>query len=167
MEYLSEPFDITESVFVEAGRYHWTRYRLEFQTASKRRLTTKFTWWFGTFYNGQMDQYQAQVTWRPSHHLNLSLEGERDLGSLPSGNVDIQLARARLNLFLSPNLQLLSFIQYDNLTKSIGMNTRLRYTYRSLLDIFIVYNRDWLETQGVFQPQVNQFFIKVQYSWRS
>lgn len=167
MEDLSEPFNITEDVYVEAGKYHWTRYRLEFQSASKRRLTTKLTWWFGTFYNGHMNQYQAELTWRPSHHLNLALEGERDLGSLPSGDVDIQLARARMNLFITSNLQILSFIQYDNLTKSLGMNTRLRYTYRSLLDIFIVYNRNWLQTEGIFRPQLNQFFIKIQYAWRS
>jgi hypothetical protein len=113
-----------------------------------------------------MDQYQAEISWRPSHHLNLALEGERDKGNLSSGDVDIQLARARINLFLSPNLQILGFLQYDNLTKSLGMNTRLRYTYRSLLDIFIVYNRNWLETHNTFRPQMNQFFVKIQYAWR-
>lgn len=167
MERLPESFEIAPDVYVSAGKYNWWRYRLELQSASKRRVTTKVSWWFGTFYDGRMDQYQAEISWKPSHHLNLALEGERDKGSLPSGNVDIQLARARINLFLSPNLQIISYLQYDNLTKSLGMNTRLRYTYRSLLDIFIVYNRSWLEIYNTFRPQLNQFFVKIQYAWRS
>jgi len=166
MERLPESFEIAPDVNVSAGKYNWWRYRLEFQSASKRRVTTKLSWWFGTFYDGKMDQYQAEISWRPSHHLNLALEGERDKGSLPSGYVDIQLARARINFFLSPNFQMLSFLQYDNLTKSLGMNIRLRYTYRSLLDIFIVYNRSWLDINNIFQPQLNQFFVKIQYAWR-
>jgi len=166
MERLQESFEIAPDVNVSAGKYNWWRYRLEFQSASKRSVTTKLSWWFGTFYDGKMDQYQAEISWRPSHHLNLALEGERDKGSLPSGYVDIQLARARINFFLSPNFQMLSFLQYDNLTKSLGMNIRLRYTYRSLLDIFIVYNRSWLDINNIFQPQLNQFFVKIQYAWR-
>jgi hypothetical protein len=48
----------------------------------------------------------------------------------------------------------------------LGLNTRLRFTYRSLLDIFLVYNRNWLDTQGRFLSELNQLFVKVQYSWR-
>jgi len=166
MERLPDSFELSPGVSVEAGKYHWIRYRLEYSSASKRRVTTKLTWWFGPFYNGHMNQCQAQIAWRPSHRINLALEGEWNFGRVPAGDVDIQLARTRLNLFFSPDFQILSFFQYDNLTRSLGMNTRLRWTYRSILDIFLVYNRNWLDTQGTLLPQLNQFFIKIQYSWR-
>ena len=166
MEVIPESFNITPEVFVSSGEYKWTRYRIEFETADKRKLKTKFTWWFGNFYNGHMDQYQTTFAWRPSHFLNISFEGEKNSGKLPSGSFDIKLARARVNIFLSPNFQLLSFFQYDNLTKSLGMNTRLRWTYRSLLDVFIVYNRNWIDTDRGLTPELNQFMIKIQYSWR-
>ncbi|MFC2164083.1 carbohydrate binding family 9 domain-containing protein [Acidobacteriota bacterium] len=167
MERIPEEFEITPEVTVKPGKYDWWRYRLEFHSASKRRITTKLTWWFGTFYDGHMDQIQAELGWKPSHHVNISLEGEWNKGRLSGGDVDIQLGQVRLDLFLTPNLQFLSFIQYDNLTQSVGLNTRLRYTYRSLLDIFIVYNRNWLETHGTLIPELNQFIIKIQYSWRN
>lgn len=166
MERLPEAFEISPGVNVYAGTYHWTRYRLEFQTASKRAVTTQFTWWFGRFYDGHMNQYQAQITWRPSHKMNIALEGEIDRGKLPSGLSDIKLIRSRFDVYFTPNFQILSYLQYDNLTQSLGMNTRLRWTYRSLLDVFIVYNRNWIETSGHFYGDLNQFFIKIQYSWR-
>lgn len=167
MERIPEEFEITPEVTVKPGKYEWWRYRLEFKSASKRRITTEFTWWFGTFYDGHMDQIQAELGWKPSHHVNISLGGEWNKGRLSGGDVDIQLGQVRFDLFITPNLQILTFLQYDNLTQSLGLNTRLRYTYRSLLDIFIVYNRNWLETRGTLIPELNQFIIKIQYSWRS
>ncbi|MCP2519145.1 carbohydrate binding family 9 domain-containing protein [Candidatus Aminicenantes bacterium AC-335-K20] len=166
MEVIPESFNISPDVFVSPGEYKWTRYRIEFETADKRKFKTKFTWWFGGFYNGHMNQYQATLAWRPSHYFNISFEGEKNSGELPSGLFDINLARARINVFISPNFQVLSFFQYDNITRSLGMNTRLRWTYRSLLDVFIVYNRNWIDTNRGFIPDLNQFMIKIQYSWR-
>jgi len=167
MERIPEEFEITPEVTVKPGKYDWWRYRLEFHSASKRSITAKLTWWFGTLYDGNMDQLQAELEWRPSHHVNISLGGEWNKGRLSGESVDIQLGRARFDLFITPNLQILSYLQYDSLTQSVGLNTRLRYTYRSLLDIFIVYNRNWLETRGTLIPELNQFIIKIQYSWRS
>jgi hypothetical protein len=43
---------------------------------------------------------------------------------------------------------------------------RLRYTYRSLLDIFLVFNHNWLEIDNIYRTDLNQFLLKVQYSWR-
>ncbi|MFQ6038102.1 MAG: DUF5916 domain-containing protein [Candidatus Aminicenantales bacterium] len=166
MERLPYSYEVAPDVPVEAGTYRWWRYRLEFESASKRRVTGKLTWWFGSFYDGDMDQVQAEVSWRPSHRMNLTLEGEWDKGRLPSGEVDIQLARARLDFFISPDLQILNYFQYDSVSRSLGMNSRIRYTYRSLLDVFLVYNRNWVDTQGRLLPELNQFFLKVQYSWR-
>ena len=85
---------------------------------------------------------------------------------MPSGLSDIRLVRTRFDVYFSPNFQVLSMMQYDNLTRSLGLNTRLRWTYRSLLDVFLVYNRNWIETQGRFYGDLNQIFLKVQYSWR-
>ncbi len=166
MERVPEPFDLTDDVYVDKGTYHWTRYRIELASSSKRRFTGKLSWWFGSFYDGNMNQYQANVTWRQSHRLNIALEGEKYKVSLPSGLTDILLVTGKLNIFINPDFQIISYLQYDNQSRSLGMNTRIRWTYRSLLDVFLVYNRNWLEIDNRFSPMLNQFFIKIQYSWR-
>ena len=166
MERVPEPFDLTDEVFVDEGTYHWTRYRIEWSSSAKRRFTGRLSWWFGSFYDGNMNQYQADVTWRLSHRFNVALEGEKSKGSLTSGLTDILLVRGKLNIFINPDFQIISYLQYDNQSRSLGMNTRIRWTYRSLLDVFLVYNRNWLEVDNRFSPMLNQFFIKIQYSWR-
>ncbi len=165
-ERIPERFDLTDEVYIEAGEYNWIRYRLELQSASKRKVSAKISWWFGTWYDGTMDQIQVTANWRPSHHVNLAIEGERDLVRVASGNADIQLARARIDFFITPNFQLLNYVQFDNQTESLGLNCRLRWTYRSLLDVFVVYNRNWLDMNRMWVSDLNQFLIKIQYSWR-
>jgi len=166
MERVPERFDITDEVYVDKGTYHWTRYRVELASSSTRRLTGKLSWWFGSFYDGNMNQYQADVTWRLSHRFNIALQGEKNVGRLPSGLTDILLVRGKINIFINPDFQIISYLQYDNQSRGLGMNTRIRWTYRSLLDVFLVYNRNWLEIDNRFSPMLNQFFIKIQYSWR-
>ena len=165
-ERIPERFHITDDVYIDPGTYQWWRYRLELQTAGKRKLAAKASWWFGGYYDGHLHQIQLAATWRPSHHLNLALEGETNLVRVSSGDADILLGRARVDLFITPSFQVLNYVQYDNLSDSIGVNCRLRYTYRSLLDIFLVFNHNWLEIDDIYRTDLNQFLLKVQYSWR-
>ncbi|WP_410959409.1 hypothetical protein, partial [Salmonella sp. SAL4433] len=55
-ERLVAPFEVADGVSIAPGSYHWRRYRLEAGTAQKRRLYTQVTWWFGGFYDGDLDQ---------------------------------------------------------------------------------------------------------------
>jgi len=48
----------------------------------------------------------------------------------------------RLRVNLSPDLSLASYVQYDTDTDSIGVNTRLRWTFSPVGDLFIVYNHN-------------------------
>ncbi len=165
-EKIPERFYLTDDVYIDAGEYDFLRYRLEFQTASKRKVSAKVSWWFGSWYDGEIDQIQLQANWRPSHHLNLAVEGERNLIRVRSGDADIQLVRARMDFFITPDFQFLNYIQYDNQTESLGLNCRLRWTYRSLFDVFVVYNRNWFDMENRWMSDLNQFLIKIQYSWR-
>lgn len=47
-----------------------------------------------------------------------------------------------MKLNVSPDLQVNSLLQYDNETHSFGSNTRLRWTFDPLGDVFIVYNHN-------------------------
>ncbi len=163
-EYLPEDFPITETVTIPAGSYHWRRYRLEFETASKRAINGQATWWFGSFYNGYLDQIELQLNMRPASNINLAINFERNLGRLPEGNFRQDLFGARLQFSFSPNFELSSFIQYDNESRSLGTNTRLRWTFNMLGDLFIVYNYNLNHLEnGYWQYASNQLIIKISY----
>ena len=57
-----------------------------------------------------------------------------------------------MRLNVSPDLQFNSYLQYDNTTDSFGTNTRVRWTFSPLGELFVVYNhniREMIPTPGV------------------
>jgi hypothetical protein len=170
-ERLVAPFEIADGVTLPAGSYHFNRFRLEGGLAAKRRFNAQATWWFGEFYDGRLDQYELTAAWKPSAFLIAELTGERDVGRMPEGNFTQDLLGTRLRLNFSPDLELTSFQQYDTESHSFGTNTRLRWTFNPLGDLFVVYNhnlrtRDPVTLRRELAFASNQLLLKVQYAFR-
>jgi len=165
-EHLTEPFEIASGVTVPVGRYRYLRYRLEIESAAKRRVFGQATWWFGTFLDGRLDQLQLTMAWNPVSLVTAELDAERDIGRLASGNFTKDLIGTRLKLNFSPDLQLNSLVQYDNDTKSFGANTRLRWTFDPLGDVFVVYNHNVNELTGDWAFAGAELIAKIQYAFR-
>jgi len=164
-ERLVVPFTIGD-VTIPAGSYHWKRYRLEAGTAQKRRLYAQVTWWFGGFYDGNLDQVQWTGTWNPIPLLTLEFSGERNVGRLAAGDFAQTLVGTRLRVNLSPDLSIGSYVQYDTDSRSVGANTRLRWTFLPVADLFVVYNHNVRSTFDRWQFESNQLLVRVQYAWR-
>jgi hypothetical protein len=165
-ERLVEPFTVAPGVTIPPGTYHWKQYRLEAGTAQKRRFYTQLTWWFGGFYDGSIDQLIWTGAWNPTPLVTVEFSGERNLGRLPSGSFDQTLAGVRLRINVSPDLSMASYLQYDTVSDSIGVNTRLRWTVRPEADLFVVYNHNVRAFGDRWQLDSNQLLVKLQYAWR-
>ena len=170
-ERITEPFEIADGVSIPAGAYHFQRFRLEAGLAPKRRFNAQATWWFGSFYNGYLNQYELTSAWKPSPLVIVELTGERDVGLMPTGRFVQDVVGTRVRFNVSPDLQLTSFIQYADDAHSIGTNTRLRWTFDPLGDVFIVYNhnvrtRDPVSLERTLGFDSNVLLVKVQYAFR-
>jgi hypothetical protein len=171
-ERLTEPFEIEDAVEIPTGTYHWLRYRLEAGLASKRRLSGQLTWWFGNFYTGLLDELSLTASWKPSSLFVLELNGTRNVGRLEQGNFTQNVVGTRARLNISPDLQLNTYVQYDNQSNSVGANARVRWTFAPSGDLFMVYNhnlnelKDALNRHLNWQFSSNQLLLKVQYALR-
>lgn len=165
-ERLVAPFEVADGVVIPPGRYHWQQYRLEVGTAQKRRLYTQLTWWFGGFYDGSIDQLIWTGAWNPTALLTVEFNGEWNTGRLPAGDFTQVLVGNRVRLNFSPNLSLASYVQYDNVSDSVGMNSRLRWTFRPEADLFVVYNHNVRSLTDRWQLASTQLVVKAQYAWR-
>jgi hypothetical protein len=165
-EKLMVPFEVAEDVAIGPGTYRFTRYRLEVESAAKRPLSTELTWWFGGFYGGHLHQVKAEGVWRPSPQLSLEVQGERDIGRLPEGNFNTTVLQVRARLNVSPDLTLSSLVQYDSDSRSWGSNTRIRWSFSPLGDVFFVYNHNLRNIDQRLQFESNQLLIKAQYTFR-
>jgi hypothetical protein len=164
-ERLADAFAIG-GVPIQPGSYHWRRYRLEAGTAQKRRLYAQVTWWFGGFYDGRLDQLQWTGAWNPTPLLTVEFSGERNIGDLTAGRFTQTLVGTRLRINVSPDLSIASYTQYDTDSDSVGVNTRLRWTFRPVGDLFVVYNHNIRSLLERWQLDSNQLLVKLQYAWR-
>jgi hypothetical protein len=165
-EHLAEPFAVAPGVVIPPGSYHWTRYRLEAGTASKRRFSGQFTWWFGGFYEGTLHQFSWTTAWNPAPIVTIELNGEYDVGRLDAGDFETTIAGTRVRLNLSPDLTVSSYLQYDSLSRSFGANTRLRWTVSPVADLFVIYNHNVRDITDRWQLDSNQLLVKFQYAFR-
>ena len=165
-ENLPEPFEIAENVVIPVGAYHWLRYRLEAGLASKRKISGQVTWWFGGFYSGRLDQIEFYMDIKPSAVFVARVSGELNYGRLKEGDFTQRLFAVRLSFTPSPDLQLSSFIQYDNESNTIGTNTRLRWTFSPDGDLFIVYNHNLAQSiTERWRRESYQLLFKMRYSF--
>ncbi len=165
-ERLVAPFEIADGVVIEPGSYHWIRYRVEGDLAAKRVVSGRATLWFGPFYDGSLEQLELRMAINPAPIATLELNMVRNTGRLPAGDFTQELFGGRLRLNFSSDLEVSSFLQYDDESRELGANTRLRWTFHPLGDLFVVYNHNIRELTDRWQLSSNQLLIKLRYAFR-
>ncbi|MFN0178575.1 MAG: DUF5916 domain-containing protein [Gemmatimonadales bacterium] len=165
-ERLAEPFEVSDGVRIDPGTYRFVRYRLEVETSPTRRLNGQATWWFGRFYDGTLDQYQLEAGWRPSATLGLQVELDHNVGRLPAGDFEATVVSGQLRYNPSADLQFSTLVQYDNESRSIGSNTRLRWTITPATELFVVYNHNVRDRLDRWAFDSNQLLAKLRVAFR-
>ncbi|MGH9253578.1 MAG: DUF5916 domain-containing protein [Vicinamibacterales bacterium] len=161
-----EPFEISPGIVLAPGPYQWLRRSVAVTTARKRRFSTSLSWTAGSFYDGQLDQYEWSWAWNPTPLFTVELNSERNIGRIVSGRFTQDLVGTRVRMNFSPDLSIASYAQYDTDTDSVGINTRLRWTFLPVADLFIVYNHNVRSLLDRWELESNQLLIKLQYAWR-
>ena len=167
-ERIIEPFEISDNATIPVGEYKYVRYRLEGDVAAKRRLNGRLTWWFGPFFDGTLNEYQATLNWNPTTILTFELSGVRNVANLPFGDFDQTLVGLRVRFNATPDLQLNSFIQYDTDSRNFGVNSRIHWIFHPQGDFFIVYNSTsvYERPEDRFTRVNSQLLVKIRYNFR-
>ena len=174
----------SEAVIIPSGSHEWKRYQIEVASAPKRLISADLKRESGGFYGGELRSLEGSVALRQSL-FKVELGGEHHVGNAPgwttlseetglsdSGGRFIQnLYNCRIEVKFSPDLQLASFVQYDNESESLGTNTRLRWTFQPFGDLFVVYNHNLQRAindlnRRTFEFESNVLMVKLQYAWR-
>ena len=169
-ERLTAPFEVAPGVTIPPGRYHFTRYRAEVESAQAHLWRVGATVWLGDFYDGRLTQTDAFVNWDVlKGHLHQRLELQNDYGRMPEGNFAVRLYQLQNVFAFSPRLLLFGYLQYDNDSREMGMNARLRWTFRPGNDLFFVWNRSWVHPldEGPFTlaHESDQVAVKIRFAW--
>jgi hypothetical protein len=150
-----------------SGSYRWIRYSAGAFTAPKRPVSGSVVFTFGDFYRGTLNTLELLAKVQPTTAFGLEFGVERNSGNLPEGDFVEAVYSGRVEFRYSSDLQLSSLLQYDNESESLGTNTRLRWTFHPLGDLFVVFNHNLARTiDDRFRFDSNELLVKLQYALR-
>jgi hypothetical protein len=171
-ERLFEPFEISPGVVLAPGEYRFTRFKTNlFATASKRRLSGNANVYWGNYWSGSARQLTTSLTYKMPPWLNVSVSTNHTFATLPEGNFTARILSANVGYAASPALAFSNLVQYDNRSRNLGWQSRVRWTLRPGNDLFFAMQQGWVETETEdrrrrFRTQDNKTSAKFQYSFR-
>ncbi len=138
-----------ENIAVPIGRYHFDEGRLRLQSSLNRPFGGEFFVAYGTFYDGTRVQTRTDLTLRFTKYVQAGIVyGWNDI-RLPAGDTMIHLLRARLSLFFTPDISWVTLVQFDNVSDTIGINSRFRWIIEDGRELFLVLNQGFDSRDGV------------------
>jgi hypothetical protein len=170
-ERLFEPFEVSRGVVIPAGQYHFTRYRAEAESSEHRPWTVGATVWFGEFFTGRLTQSVANAGYTTrSGRQQFEVTSENDYGHLPEGDFVERLHQLRWSCAFNPDLAFSLFTQYEVGSGNVGWNARMRWTVKPGNDLYVVWNRNWIQTStegGVhWGRDSDQIVVKARWTFR-
>ena len=180
---LERQFEVYPDIDIAPGSYEWSRHIFTAVAAAKRLVSGELRFEGGGYYTGWLETVAGRLTLKPSSLATLELTAEKTASTVlapENESVELfvkrfkqQLLGCRVELNVSPDLQLGSLTQYDSESRELSSNTRVRWTFHPDGDVFLVYNHNEIRPLGHdfftlrrWQFASSQAPIKVQFAWR-
>ena len=166
-EVLDEDFNIRpdDGIAIAAGDYSWQSARLELLSSDRRPWFVVARVTDGGFFDGRRTDWDASLSWRPNRYLTSTLEYIQNDVRLDDGDFTTRIGRVRANISFTPDLSWSNFVQYDNESDSVGLNSRMRWIPKPGTELFFVFNETW-EDGDSFAPLTQQLAFKIEYTLR-
>lgn len=163
---LDEPFAIRPGIVIPVGDYSYGHFKPILTTSTARPVSASLWLRNGDYYTGHRTDYGGSLAWRPSRYFSTSASYELRSVVLREGTFDVRLASWRTDIAFSPDLTWGTVLQYDNLSHGVGLNSRVRWTWRPGNDVFFVVNQGWDYEQSRFARLTSEVILKVGATFR-
>jgi hypothetical protein len=167
-EQIVVPFEISEGIFIQPGLYSFDDYCLRAASGLHRRIGVGFTYCDGDFFDGDSASINTAVIWRPSPHFKFRFGYELNDIALPQGAFTTRLYSLRADIAFTSTWSWENFVQYDNVSDGLGVNSILRWLPRAGREMVFVINRefqDYTETRS-FKSLSSDVAFKFSYTFR-
>ncbi len=133
-----------------------------------RRVWTTLSHRSGDFFNGTRDRTGVGIGWRPSNHFQFTMDYDYNEVELPWGDFNTRLVTLRADVVFSATVSWSTLLQYDNVSESMGINSRFTWIPEAGREMFIVLNHNLqdLDLNNRFESALADFAIKVNYTFR-
>ena len=167
-EIVANSFEISDGIFISPGEYSFDDYGFDVSTGQHRRLSGAFSYRTGEFYNGDRVFLRGSLTWGPSRYFRARLSYDFNDIELPQGDFVVRLVTLRADIIFSSTLSWVNLIQYDNVSETVGVNSRLHWIPEAGREAFIVLNHNLqdIDRNNSFHSSQADLTLKVNYTFR-
>lgn len=172
-EFLENVFQIHPRYHIPGGRYQFQRASVKFTSAKRRKFWAGAGYSAGQFYDGTRQDLSVALGYQIAMPLYLGLEAEQNRVFLAAGSFETHVRRLNLNLLFGPRMTVYNYIQYDNLSRRLGWQSRLRWILVPGNEILLVWNSIWLDPLDRERPLIRDFDLnesttrlKLRYNYR-
>ena len=167
-EVLFDPFEISEGVIIPVGAYEFDNTQLDFSTPNERSVWGELDYRSGDFFTGTRDEIEVGIAWRPSGRLLTRFSYEYNDIDLAQGSFETRLVRLRTDVVFSSRLSWVNLIQYDNVSETVGINSRIHWIPEAGREAFLVLNHNLqdLDRDNSFNSSFSEASIKFNYTFR-
>ena len=159
-------FQISRGVILAKDRpYSFTHGYMTILTSGRRRISANNRFEAGEFYSGTRKQWLSNLSVRPRAGVSLIADYEWNKVRLKEGNFSTALYRFTSNTQFSPFTSFSNIVQYDNVSRILGWQSRFRYILKPGNDLYLVYAHNWLDNPLLGRQTLNRnAATKVIYS---
>lgn len=163
-----DPSDPANQIVIPAGSYSFNESYFRLATGSQRKLAGEFVYQGGDFYDGQRVNLVGEITWRPTKHFAFSLSYDWNEIKLPQGEFTTRLVQLRAEIPFSNRLSWINYIQYDNVSETMGVDSRLHWVQRDGRDVYLVLNHNLqdFDRDNSFHSRQSDLTLKINYTFR-
>lgn len=169
----SETFDPTNftGIYLPVGTEHiWNSWGTSFTSKPQRLLTYGWETRYGGYYaDGTRLRLAANAAYRVQPYGSLALAAEYNDIQFPHDNpyglknAAFWLVGPRLDVTFTKKIYFTAFLQYNEQTDNVNLNTRFQWRYAPASDLYVVYTDNYLP-EG-FAVKNRAFALKLTYWW--
>lgn len=165
-EFLTRNFNIFEDVIIPEGAYNWWRNQIQLETKGARNIWGEASYSFGNFYSGKRKDIKLLTNWKVAVPLFLSGAITRNIIELPQGNFTANIYQVNANILFSPDITLYNYFQYDNASKSAGLQSRFQWILKPGNEIILVWTSGFLKSDTGYYLDEGALRLKLKYNIR-
>ncbi|MBF12427.1 MAG: hydrolase [Flavobacteriaceae bacterium] len=143
--------------------YRYNEWSLNYRLNYANPFIFSFENMYGGFFNGTKFSSTGSIGYRFQPKLIFTLQWDYNKIKLPKpySSNDIILVRPKFDITFSKKIFWSTLIQYSNLTKNLGINSRLQWRFAPLSDLYLVYNDNYYTQE--FGPVFRSINLKLTY----
>lgn len=165
-EYLYRDFPIYNKVIIPQDAYDWWAQTLKLKTKGSRSVWGEANYRWGDFYSGSRKDITGSLNWKVAVPLFVGARFQSSVVDLPQGNFVANIYQSSLNFLFSPEITLYNYIQYDNASDLIGLQSRFQWIVRPGNEIILVWTSRFGNHDGVRSMDEGSARIKLKYNIR-